>query len=230
MANILFVRSNIKNTKCTFGRNGNFIIESQWSVNGRGDMDIMMNDMDKFLNDYFAVSYAQKAEDGYFFRFTSDKDEFRKIQDGEYTRSVNHQDNRLERGISVSDNMSYLALGAYDYFYIVSGKVIGRGSDGEPLLEPATMEKHSPYKSISCYCKKAQKKEAEKKEKFLQEYGWTAEQLRDLEYESIRHKCKKQYINPSGEIEDYSPWGNCPQKIFEEGEFKKWQNEAQTAG
>ena len=114
--------------------------------------------------------------------------------------------------------MSYCALGAYEYFYKVSGKVIGRGSDGEPILDAGTMKKHSPYKSIACYCKKQNKKQAEKEQEFLQEYGWTANQLHDLKFETLCHKCKIQYINEDGEIADFSVWGSNPQKIFD-----KWE-------
>lgn len=224
-ANIIFVRieesKKSKLTECEFGRDGNFIIKSEFKVESRDARDLMIEDMEKFLNNFFRVSYAQKAKESFFFRFTSDKNEFRKIQAGEYTQSINHADNFLERGISVSCDMSYLALGAYDYFYIVSGKVIGRGSDGEPVLDAATMEKHSPYKSISCYCKKAKKKQKERERAFFDEYGWDAEQLRYLMYRPSA--CKWQYINEDGEIADFSQWGSSPQKIFKEGEFEAWQ-------
>lgn len=128
----------------------------------------------------------------------------------------------MERGISVSTDMSYLVLGAYDYFYVVSGKVIGYGSDGEPLLDAATMEKHSPYKSISCYCKKADRRQKEKEEKFLEAYGWTAEDLHNLMYRPLA--CKRQYINVDGEIADWRQLGSNQQKIFTDGEFESWQN------
>lgn len=221
-ANIIFIRmeesKRQKSAEFKFGRNGNFIIKSEYRLECPDAQDLMLEDMEKFLNNFFCVSYAKRAEEGFFFRFTNDKDEFRKIQAGEYTQSVNHADNRLERGISVSCDMSYIALGAYDYFYIVSGKVIGRGSDGEPILDAATMEKHSTYKSTFCYCKRAEKKQEENEEKFLKEYGWDVEQLRSLM--CWPRSCKWQYINEDGKISDYSPWGSHPQKIFREGEFE----------
>lgn len=216
MTSILFVKTEKGQTKCSFGHDGKFLIVSPFSVKSSDEQRLILENMDRFLNDFFSVSYAEKAEEGYYFRFTSDKNEFQKIQDGKYTQSVNHQDNRLERGISVSLDMSYCALGAYDFFYKVSGKVIGYGSDGEPLLDASTMQKHSPYKSIACYCKKASKKQAEKEAEFLKKYNWTIEQLTDLRYESICHSCKKQYIDINGEIVNYSPWGGCTQKIFKE--------------
>ncbi len=51
-------------------------------------------------------------------------------------KSHNHRDNFQEVGISVSEHPGYQIWG-YRYVYPVSGTVIDRGSDGEPLLADA---------------------------------------------------------------------------------------------
>lgn len=215
MAKILFIKSRENGIEFEFLKNGIFVVKSNYSIESQDGLKILFEKVDEFLENFFSVSWAKKAEEGYFFRFTNDKNEFAKIQNGEYTQSVNHADNSLERGISVSDDMSYCSLGAYKYFYKVSGEVIGRGSDGEPVLDAATMQKHSPYKSISSQCKKLKEKEDEIRGKFLEDYEWNDEQLRSIMEETSFHKCEKFYIDDSMRISRYSIWSMKPENLFE---------------
>lgn len=214
---ILFAQMDELGTKCVMGHDGKLAVISQYNLDSSTDREFVFDEVNAFARKLFSASYAKEAEQGFFYRFTSDKDEFRKIQAGEYTQSVNHQNNSLERGISVSKDMSYIALGAYDYFYKVSGKVIGYGSDGEPLLDAATMEKHSNYMSISSYCKRAEKKSKEKKDDFARMFGWTAQQLLYLQCGS---SCNFDisYIGEGGEIKEFSCWGSNAKKIFKSEE------------
>lgn len=212
---ILFAQMDGLGTKCIMGQDGSLAVVSQYNINSAEEMTFLFDGIRSFAGKFFSASYAKEAEDGFFYRFTSDRDEFRKIQAGEYTQSVNHTDNRLERGISVSKDMSYCALGAYDYFYKVSGKVIGRGSDGEPLLDAATMKKHSNYMSISSYCKKAEKKSKEKKEDFMKNSGWSEQQLLNLQY---GHSFEISYISSGGEIKKYSRWDYSKTMTFKSEE------------
>lgn len=210
---ILFAQMEGLGTKCIMWRDGKMIVISQYNINSVDEWNFILDDLHAFVSKLFSVSYAKEAEDGFFYRFTSDKDEFRKIQAGEYTQSVNHTDKRLERGISVSKDMSYCALGAYDYFYKVSGKVIGRGSDGEPLLKAETMEKHSNYMSISSYCKRAEKKSKEKKADFMKNSVWSEQQLLALQY-GQSSSFEISYIGENGEVKKYSLWGSNEMKKF----------------
>lgn len=211
---ILFAQMNGLGTKCSMGRDGKVIVISQYNIDSVDERNFIFDDLRTFVSKLFSVSYAKEAEDGFFYRFTSDKDEFRKIKAGEYTQSVNHTDKRLERGISVSKDMSYCALGAYDYFYKVSGKVIGRSSDGEPLLKAETMEKHSNYMSISSYCKRAEKKSKEKKESFMKTSGWSEQQLLALQY-GQSSSFEISYIGENGEVKKYSHWDSNKVICFE---------------
>lgn len=67
MVNILFERTESKNTECIFARSGNFIIKSNYRTGIQQELDFMLEDMAKSLNDFFRVSYEKKSEDGFFF-------------------------------------------------------------------------------------------------------------------------------------------------------------------
>jgi hypothetical protein len=67
---------------------------------------------------------------GYFFRCTMDASEDQHIP----ARSYNHRDGHYEKGLSVAEHPGYFFATDYTYIYVVSGKVVGFGSDGEPLL------------------------------------------------------------------------------------------------
>ncbi len=67
---------------------------------------------------------------GYFFRCTMDKAEDQHIP----TASYNYRDCHAEKGLSVASHPGSFALTTYKYVYMVSGDIVGFGSDGEPLL------------------------------------------------------------------------------------------------
>ena len=67
---------------------------------------------------------------GYFFRCTMDAHEDQHIP----ARSYNHRDGHYEKGLSVAEHPGYFFATDYTYIYVVSGDVVGFGSDGEPLL------------------------------------------------------------------------------------------------
>lgn len=72
-----------------------------------------------------------------YFRGTNNPDEESLIRNKQLRSSVNHLTNAPERGISVSDVDS---VGKYfRYLYRLTGKEIGTGTDGEPLLDPTTV-------------------------------------------------------------------------------------------
>jgi len=49
-------------------------------------------------------------------------------------KSRNWRTGRFELGVSVSEHPYYKIAHGYKYIYVVTGDVIGRGSDGEPVL------------------------------------------------------------------------------------------------
>lgn len=110
-------------------------------------------------------------------RFTNNKNEIALVEQG-LLRSKNHADNTFEKGISVADGAHYSICG-YKYGYVVSGDVIGTGSDGEPLLDGKTMicgklqtvgaivkaDRAETQKCIKAFCKK---------------YNWSQDQVKAL--------------------------------------------------
>lgn len=81
--------------------------------------------------------YAPKYD--HFFRFTNNKNEVNLANQGALKPSMNHADNFAEAGVSVADGPHY-GIQGYKYGYPVKGDVIGYGSDGEPLLNPKTLQ------------------------------------------------------------------------------------------
>lgn len=79
----------------------------------------------------------------HFFRFTNNKDEVSLALAKALRPSKNHAENFVEAGLSVADGPHYSTAG-YKYGYPVRGRVIGTGSDGEPLLDVLTLEPLAP--------------------------------------------------------------------------------------
>ncbi len=69
----------------------------------------------------------------YYFRATNNALEHLML---DQVCSTNHLTGQREAGLSVAEHPAYTAMG-YRYAYIVAGDVVGRGSDGEPLLADA---------------------------------------------------------------------------------------------
>ncbi len=100
----------------------------------RGDLNCLIREM---IRDYFI---CQLEPDPYYWRATDNQHEIKLIKAGELSPSLNHAENRQERGLSVTDHLGYIMTAGYHYGYRVQGEVIGYGSDGEPLLDIATLK------------------------------------------------------------------------------------------
>ena len=90
--------------------------------------NIFLKAQDKFGNKY-----------DHFFRFTNNPQEIALAKSGKIRPSFNHLDGFQENGLSVANGPHY-GIAGYKYGYPVRGNVIGYGSDGEPLLDVATVE------------------------------------------------------------------------------------------
>ena len=110
-------------------------------------------------------------------RFTNNKNEIALVESG-LLRSKNHADNTFEKGVSVADGAHYSVCG-YKYGYVVTGKVIGEGSDGEPLLDVKTMV-CGKMQAVAAIVK-ADRAETQKAIKeFCKKYNWTPDQVKAL--------------------------------------------------
>ena len=78
--------------------------------------------------------------DNEYWRFTNDPKEVLKVKSGKISPSRNYSNNVQEKGLSVSDGVGYGGSTDFKYGYRVKGKVVGAGSDGEPVLDIATLE------------------------------------------------------------------------------------------
>lgn len=73
-----------------------------------------------------------------YYRGTNNPNESQLVRTKQLRPSLNHITNKREQGISVSDVPD---VGKYfNYLYTLTGKEIGIGADGEPLLDPTTIE------------------------------------------------------------------------------------------
>ena len=76
-------------------------------------------------------------EEGVYWRGTNRRDEAKDLAAGIEIRSRDHSDGELEIGLSVCETPAYIVMAGYQYGYRVTGRVVGTGSDGEPLLADA---------------------------------------------------------------------------------------------
>lgn len=113
--------------------------------------------------------------DGQYWRFTNNKNELNHIKSGELLRSKNHADNSDEIGLSVAEGAHY-GIQGYKFGYIVSGDVIGRGSDGEPLLDVGKLR---PVTKLMPVDEIVSKDRAERAA-LMKARGWTHEQIADI--------------------------------------------------
>lgn len=73
-----------------------------------------------------------------YYRGTNNPNEDQLVRTKQLRPSLNHITNKREQGISVSDVPD---VGKYfNHLYKLTGKEIGIGADGEPLLDPTTIE------------------------------------------------------------------------------------------
>jgi hypothetical protein len=88
----------------------------------------------KTFKDYLIEASGQKT----YFRGTNNPKEDELVKSKELRPSLNHITGKRERGISVSDVPD---VGNYfHYMYAITGSEVGEGADGEPLLDPKTIE------------------------------------------------------------------------------------------
>ena len=73
-----------------------------------------------------------------YYRGTNNRDEDQLVRAKQLRASLDHTTNKREKGISVSDVADVGKC--FNYLYKLTGKEIGLGSDGEPLLDPTTVE------------------------------------------------------------------------------------------
>jgi hypothetical protein len=73
-----------------------------------------------------------------YYRGTNNRDEESWIRQGTIQRSTNHLTGQQEAGLSVSDVST---VGRYfKHLYALSGREVGTGADGEPLLDIRTVK------------------------------------------------------------------------------------------
>lgn len=85
---------------------------------------------------------------GVYVRFTANKNELKLLRSGDLRPSYNVRDHYSEDGLSVADGYHYSMTGL-PYYYLVSGEVVGHGSDGEPLLAMDTLEAKSELRTFA---------------------------------------------------------------------------------
>jgi hypothetical protein len=73
-----------------------------------------------------------------YYRGTNNINEPKLIHDKLIRPSKNHLSGNYEKGLSVSDTLHIAKF--FKYVYKVSGKEIGLGSDGEPILDINTIK------------------------------------------------------------------------------------------
>lgn len=131
-------------------------------------------------------AFRPALPEGQYWRFTNNKNELKHIKEGALLRSKNHADNSEEIGLSVAEGAHY-GIQGYKYGYIVSGDVIGRGSDGEPLLD---VEKLQPVSKLMPVADIVSKDRAERSE-LLKSRGWTNAQIADIANGTFKLEAKQ---------------------------------------
>ena len=127
-----------------------------------------------------------KQVDGVFYRFTNNKNELSLIESGEIRPSKNHADGYSEAGLSVADGPHYGIFG-HKYGYLVTGNVVGTGSDGEPLLDVKSIKPLSKITTSASITKKHSAQVAANKKSAAKAIGWTEDQF-DSAFTSISYK------------------------------------------
>jgi hypothetical protein len=169
--------------------NGKYVADE--NVNAiLSDGRIVLRDHD-FNNDtYYKISGIIEAEtlrlagyqkEGQFYRGTDNPKEIEYLKNGTMRVSTNHMTGEKEDGVSVWESPKY----PFKYQYRVTGKVSGVGSDGEPLLDPASIK----LVSAKSYSVKDYNAAMEKgKPLFCKAYGWTEEQYDAAKKGSIKNR------------------------------------------
>lgn len=120
-------------------------------------------------------NFREKLPDGTYWRFTNLKDEIDLARSGKINPSKNHADGILEAGLSVANGPHYGVQG-YKYGYLISGSLVGHGSDGEPVLDIKSLRPTSEIMRSEDIVKRDRRE----KNKRLAKQGWTSEQFRAI--------------------------------------------------
>jgi hypothetical protein len=88
-------------------------------------------------NGYALNDFLWPFGEDVFIRTSDNPQDYEHLKKGTHRGSKNHATNETEGGLSVSREPAHAAG---KYAYLVRGKVIGQGSDGEPLLDTPTAE------------------------------------------------------------------------------------------
>lgn len=124
-------------------------------------------------NGYAVDDFLWGLGDDVFVRTSDNLDDFKHIQNRTHRGSINHVTGQPEGGLSVSRNPAHAAG---KHAYLVRGKVIGQGSDAEPLLDLGSVVAASeamPLSKAFDLIDSAARKKAEK-------LGLTKEDLRAI--------------------------------------------------
>lgn len=111
-------------------------------------------------------------EDGVFYRVTSNDKEAGYIKAGKIRKSKNHFTGEKEDGLSVWETVKY----ADKHLHKISGEVIGKGSDGEPILDVKSV------KMIEEDVSDIVDKRKQGRELFKKKYNWTDTQIEQALY------------------------------------------------
>lgn len=132
------------------------------------------------IDDYFKDKMAKKD---YFWRGTDNKEEIELILSGTINPSINHADGTKETGLSVADHLGYIMTLGYKYGYRVKGKVVGYGSDGEPILDLKSLEVlDSKPRAIEDIKNKEEKEFFDNLKKVVKSEGWTWKQYQSATF------------------------------------------------
>jgi hypothetical protein len=99
-----------------------------------------------FCNTHLRKFYADKSirlahNDPIFYRWTNSESEIDLALDRTINPSQNHLHQKFERGLSVVEG-PWLYFQHHRHCYLVSGDVLERGSDSEPILDIKTIRVH----------------------------------------------------------------------------------------
>ena len=100
------------------------------STRGQSARELAAKELDQFF----------KPSLDYYYRGTNNKNELDLVAAGLMRRSKNYADNTIEDGLSVSNGPEVLWAYDYPYGYKIKGSEIGKGSDGEPVLDLSTLQ------------------------------------------------------------------------------------------
>lgn len=141
--------------------------KAAFSVNG-GEAELIvppylgthLSDLRSWLFRYID-EYISPLSDNEYIRVVHRKDDYEHLKKGTHRGSMNHATNEEEGGLSAAKSPEFAAK----YAYYLTGKEIGKGSDGEPLLDVSTAKPKGrimPYSTLRADYEKRLKEKAEK--------------------------------------------------------------------